>query len=295
MKRFTETTKWNNQEFRLMSPATKLLWIWLNDNCDHAGIISPDFAVASLLIGQAVDEKNIAELKDRLKEVAPGTYVIRGFISFQFGDIQPKSSHMSNVHRLIWSSLESHNLSYDDPIFKVSPTFSVGSQNQPRRLAEPSIKLKVKVKEKGLGEKPERTESQKAAWRLRQRTELAKLLWLDKRKAAFPKERYALTGADKGQLRNLLKGSDITPLELIDVAEDAWRYKSSASFSYCRKMNSLAFLCNHLNEIRQELNGNPVAAPKNVAIQKAGPEYWPEPEQFHHTPTGTVKREDKRP
>ena len=51
MKRFTETNKWEDPWFRKLKPEMKLLWSWLLDSCDNAGIIDADIELAAFQIG----------------------------------------------------------------------------------------------------------------------------------------------------------------------------------------------------------------------------------------------------
>ena len=51
MKRFTETDKWKDKWFRGLDPASKLLFMFLIDNCDNAGFIEKDFELWSFHTG----------------------------------------------------------------------------------------------------------------------------------------------------------------------------------------------------------------------------------------------------
>lgn len=53
-KRFTDSGKWKKQFIKGLSPKMKLLWFYILDDCDHAGIWEVDLEVASLRIGENI-------------------------------------------------------------------------------------------------------------------------------------------------------------------------------------------------------------------------------------------------
>jgi hypothetical protein len=106
VKRFTDTGKWNDPWFRALTPTAKLLWSWLLDNCDNAGVIDPDIMLAAFQIGERVEEKHIAELGNRLQRLPSGKLWIPKFIKFQFGAL----SEESRVHSSVVKLLENHRL-----------------------------------------------------------------------------------------------------------------------------------------------------------------------------------------
>ena len=48
-KRFTDTDIWKKKWFRKLPLEIKLLWCYLKDSCDHAGVIEFDAEVISFL------------------------------------------------------------------------------------------------------------------------------------------------------------------------------------------------------------------------------------------------------
>ena len=58
-KRFTSTAKWRDCWFQRLRPATKLIFLYLVDTCDAAGVWEPNFAVAEAEMGFAGAGVNI--------------------------------------------------------------------------------------------------------------------------------------------------------------------------------------------------------------------------------------------
>ena len=56
-KRFTDNEKWKKRFFKNLEPKYKLLWIYILDDCNHAGIWDVDMDVAALRIGESLNEK----------------------------------------------------------------------------------------------------------------------------------------------------------------------------------------------------------------------------------------------
>ena len=66
-KRFTETEKWKDTFFRKLTPDAKLLYLYIVDNCDCAGLWEIDLGLAGFQIGIVEDELNTAfdEIRSR--------------------------------------------------------------------------------------------------------------------------------------------------------------------------------------------------------------------------------------
>ena len=106
MKRFTETNKWEDPWFRKLKPEMKLLWSWLLDSCDNAGIIDADIELASFQIGYSYPMDTLSEFAHRVIELPCGKFFIPKFIDFQYGTL----SRDCKAHNPIFLSLEKHGL-----------------------------------------------------------------------------------------------------------------------------------------------------------------------------------------
>ena len=84
-KRFTDSTKWNDDWFFNLKNEEKLAWIYILDTCDHAGIWKKNLRLLNFQVGS-----NFVE--DELKKVFVGKFIeindkwfIPKFIKFQYG------------------------------------------------------------------------------------------------------------------------------------------------------------------------------------------------------------------
>ena len=104
MKRFTENQKWADQWFRKLDPQLKLLWLWLLDNCDHAGVIDFDPELAAFHIGYPYPIDTLSKLGERVTQIDGGKYFILKFIEFQYGEL----STDCKGHNPVFASLKKH-------------------------------------------------------------------------------------------------------------------------------------------------------------------------------------------
>jgi len=109
MKRFTETQKWEDPWFRRLKPEMKLLWQWLCDRCDNAGVIEPDMELASFQIGYQYPMDTLSQFGERLVKLDAGKWFIPKFIEFQYGQL----SRDCKAHKPIFTSLQKHCIQLD--------------------------------------------------------------------------------------------------------------------------------------------------------------------------------------
>ena len=107
-KRLTETQKWSRPWFRSLPMEYKLLWVYICDTCDMAGIWYVDFDLASFSIGTPLDVAKAKSLfSKQITDMAGGQrWFIRDFIAFQYGILRPNN----NAHRAVKNCLERQGL-----------------------------------------------------------------------------------------------------------------------------------------------------------------------------------------
>ncbi len=104
----TDTDKWKKRFVRELSPQHKLLWFYILDDCNHAGIWEVDIEVASIRVGyDLVYDMLPQSFLDKIEIFDNGDkWFIPDFIDFQYGELNPNS----NVHKSVIQLLERYNL-----------------------------------------------------------------------------------------------------------------------------------------------------------------------------------------
>ena len=106
-KRMTDTDKWKKRFIRELKPKHKLLWLYILDDCNHAGIWEIDLDVASIRVGEAVGYKDLDVFGNKIIMFDNNEKCfIPDFIDFQYGELNPNS----NVHKSVILLLQKYNL-----------------------------------------------------------------------------------------------------------------------------------------------------------------------------------------
>jgi hypothetical protein len=107
-KRLTDTTKWTNKAFRKLPAKMKLLYLYILDNCDAAGVMNLDLDVIGFLLG---DDFSLEEVKPAFEKriifLSDDKVIVRNYIAFQNGDV---TDSKSNIAKSVISTLNSHGL-----------------------------------------------------------------------------------------------------------------------------------------------------------------------------------------
>lgn len=99
-KRFTDVDKWRDPWFMELPIEMKLLWLFLCDNCDNAGVWTANKRLAEIQIGAGVDWSlavNLFEGRVNLLENGQKWH-LRKFVAFQYPNgLNPKSPPQAAV------------------------------------------------------------------------------------------------------------------------------------------------------------------------------------------------------
>lgn len=107
-KRLTDTTKWANPAFRRLPSKYKLLYLYILDNCDCAGVMHLDLGLIGFILGDAFTLEEVQSVfKERICFLADDKIIVRNFIAFQNGDINDSKS---SIAKSIKNNLNSHGI-----------------------------------------------------------------------------------------------------------------------------------------------------------------------------------------
>ena len=138
----TDTDKWKKRFLKDLNYANKLLWLYMLDDCNHAGIWDIDLEVASIRIGLDVDMSDLLKFEHKIVVFDNSEKVfIPAFIEFQYGELNPNS----NVHKSVISLLQKYNL---EGYLKGSQTLPEGVQDKDKDKDKDKVIVKAKAKVK---------------------------------------------------------------------------------------------------------------------------------------------------
>jgi hypothetical protein len=111
-KRFTDTEIWDKSWFMDLSPKMKCFVKFVRDKCDIAGLWHPNYTLASLYIGERVEENDLLLIDEgeQFEKLPDGKILCKGFIDFQYGG---KLNPSSPIHAKVISILEKYNIRVD--------------------------------------------------------------------------------------------------------------------------------------------------------------------------------------
>jgi uncharacterized phage protein (TIGR02220 family) len=142
LKRFTETTKWDDPWYRKLKPRYKCFFNFLCDKCDCAGVWVVDMELAATFVGDKLDhDQCLAVFDGRVVDIGGGKWLLTGFIPFQYGEL----SRECKPHRPIFAAISKHGLALN------CKGYGKGINTLPEK-GKPTLqdKEKEKVQEKEL-------------------------------------------------------------------------------------------------------------------------------------------------
>jgi hypothetical protein len=101
-KRFTDTFKWNDDWYLSLPNDYRIIWQWLLDNCDHAGICKRSVWLMNNLCRTNLSEDELIEIMCGRLIIVGDNWFIPKFLKFQYSTLHSKKpAIVSVVKRLI--------------------------------------------------------------------------------------------------------------------------------------------------------------------------------------------------
>jgi len=144
-KRFTDTEKWKKPFIRGLQGAYKLLWLYICDDCDHAGIWQVDIEVAQIRIGEKIDSKEaVKSFDEKIIIFDKGNkWFIPSFLEFQY----PSGLNPDNrAHNSVIILLEKYNLRISNNKPLISPSEGSMDMVMVKDMDKDMVKGEKKVK-----------------------------------------------------------------------------------------------------------------------------------------------------
>ena len=116
-KRFMDNSIFEKQWFRELPVRLKIVWFYLINKCDHAGILNDlDVGLLSYQIGDKYTIDEILEaFNDNIEQIGENKFYLTKFCKFQYGELNPNVK----VHKSVIKLLDKHNIELDNPLVSV--------------------------------------------------------------------------------------------------------------------------------------------------------------------------------
>ena len=86
-KRLTDTNKWNDDWFLSLDNDYRIIWQWLLDNCNHAGICKRSMKLLNMMCNTSITEDEMVEkMYDRVVIVGNNWFIPK-FLKFQYSNL----------------------------------------------------------------------------------------------------------------------------------------------------------------------------------------------------------------
>ena len=105
-KRLTDTEKWNDDWYISLSNDYRIIWQWLLDNCNHAGICKRSIRLLNLMCNTSVSEDELVSAMDGRIVLKDNNWFIPKFLKFQYSSLNSNRPVIISVVK----ELEKHNL-----------------------------------------------------------------------------------------------------------------------------------------------------------------------------------------
>jgi hypothetical protein len=136
-KRFTDSAKWDDPWFAELPSKYKLFYLYLLDECDHAGVWKVNFRKANFMVGETMEPSEVRRfMSDRVRVIDEAYWHVSKFIKFQYGMLRNDRMSLSAL-----AILEKHGLMDVIDESKEAPS---------KPLPSPFVGVKDKDKDKDM-------------------------------------------------------------------------------------------------------------------------------------------------
>lgn len=87
-KRLTDTEKWNDDWFISLSNDYRMIWQWLLDNCNHAGICKRSMKLLNMMCNTDILEEEMIKNMGERVILIDNNWFIPKFLKFQYTGLQ---------------------------------------------------------------------------------------------------------------------------------------------------------------------------------------------------------------
>lgn len=122
-KRLTDTEKWKDEWYLSLSNDYKVIWQYLLDSCNHAGLMKRGVSLLNFSCKTEITEEELLRVFDKRIFALTDYYFIPKFIKFQYGNLvsdKPvivsviRGLEQSNDYRIIKQLLANHSIMIKD-------------------------------------------------------------------------------------------------------------------------------------------------------------------------------------
>ena len=145
-KRFTDNQKWSKSWFMDLEIEDKLLWIYMTDSCDHAGVWEINWKLTSFMVGFQV-AKLPDSFEKQVYKINEKKYFIKDFIDFQYGQL----SENNRAHNSVLTILNKYMLIKQGAYMPLTSPFQ-GGKDKDKDKDKDKVKDKDKFKKPSLNE-----------------------------------------------------------------------------------------------------------------------------------------------
>ena len=128
-KRFMDNSIFEKQWFRELPVRLKIVWFYLINKCDHAGILNDlDVGLLSYQIGDKYTIDEVLEaFKGNIEQIGENKFYLTKFCKFQYGELNPAV----RVHQSVIKLLNKHSIELDKSSVSVeNKTISVKDKKE---------------------------------------------------------------------------------------------------------------------------------------------------------------------